>query len=64
MDQADTGVGPAIASGSQVYNGIWADLTVAPHNNKVMPVSTAGAVSLARGKYRRIRTAELANHPE
>ena len=36
---AETGVGPAIASGNQVYNGICADLPVAPtKSNKVMPV--------------------------
>ncbi len=34
---ADTGVGPAIASGSQVNSGICADLPVAPtNNNKVI----------------------------
>jgi hypothetical protein len=38
---ADTGVGPAIASGSQVYSGICALFPVAPTNNKsVIPVST------------------------
>jgi hypothetical protein len=31
---ADTGVGPAIASGNQVYNGICADLPQAPMNKK------------------------------
>ena len=31
--KALTGVGPSIASGSQVYNGIWADLPVAPINS-------------------------------
>ena len=31
---AETGVGPAIASGNQVYNGICALLPVAPTNNK------------------------------
>jgi hypothetical protein len=51
VDQAETGVGPAIASGNQVYKGIWADLPVAPtNNNNVIPVSTAGAVSPAREK--------------
>ncbi len=35
--KADTGVGPAIASGNQVYKGICALLPVAPtNNNKVM----------------------------
>ena len=31
--KAETGVGPAIASGNQVYRGICADLPVAPTNN-------------------------------
>ena len=36
---ADTGVGPAMASGSQVYRGICALLPVAPtNNNKLIPV--------------------------
>ena len=36
---AETGVGPAIASGSQVYKGIWALLPMAPtNNNKVIAV--------------------------
>ena len=29
---ADTGVGPAIASGSHVYSGNWADLPIVPPN--------------------------------
>ncbi len=38
---ADTGVGPCIASGSQTYSGIWADLPVAPSSrNKVTAVMT------------------------
>src|SRR5450756_2363241 len=28
--RADTGVGPAMASGSQTYSGIWADLSATP----------------------------------
>ena len=37
---ADTGVGPSIASGSQMYSGIWADLPTAPtNNNRAMPVA-------------------------
>src|SRR5579862_1127030 len=40
--RALTGVGPAMASGSQTYNGICADLPVAPTNsNKVTTVTTA-----------------------
>src|SRR5436190_17753716 len=41
--RALTGVGPAIASGSHVYKGIWALLPVAPtNNNKVIPVISVG----------------------
>src|SRR6187431_1426559 len=37
--RAETGVGPAIASGNHVYNGICALLPVAPtNNNKVIAV--------------------------
>src|SRR5438132_687380 len=39
---ADTGVGPAIASGSHVYKGICALLPIAPtKSNNVMPVNVA-----------------------
>src|SRR4030095_3626827 len=41
---ADTGVGPAMASGNQVYKGIWADLPVAPTNNKSVIIVTVGPV--------------------
>jgi len=38
---AETGVGPSIASGSQTYSGIWADLPVAPmKSSKAMALST------------------------
>ena len=30
---ADTGVGPAMASGNHRYSGNWADLPMAPTNN-------------------------------
>ena len=40
--RADTGVGPAMASGSQVWSGICADLPVHPRNrNSVMAVTMA-----------------------
>ena len=40
--KADTGVGPAIASGNQVNKGICALLPIAPtNNNNVMPVISA-----------------------
>src|SRR5215213_8939890 len=39
---ADTGVGPAMASGSQVYSGICADLPVQPRKrNNVIAVTMA-----------------------
>src|SRR5260370_41837306 len=31
---AETGVGPAMASGSQTYSGIWVDLPQAPTSNR------------------------------
>ena len=40
---AETGVGPAIASGSQKYRGNWADLPIAPTKSRSpMPVASAG----------------------
>ena len=40
--KADTGVGPAMASGNQVYKGNWADLPIAPtNNNMVMATNNA-----------------------
>src|SRR5512145_3205123 len=47
---ADTGVGPAMASGSQTYSGICADLPVAPRKSSrqiavMMPVSTPPAMA-------------------
>ncbi len=42
--RADTGVGPAMASGSQMYRGIWADLPVAPRNSsRPMAVATGAS---------------------
>src|SRR2546423_14194738 len=39
---AETGVGPCMASGSQMYRGIWADLPVQPRNRKrVIAVAAA-----------------------
>ena len=32
--KAETGVGPSMASGSHVCKNIWADLPIAPINNK------------------------------
>jgi hypothetical protein len=33
--RAETGVGPSIASGSQVCSGIWADFPIAPMNSRM-----------------------------
>ena len=48
--RALTGVGPAIASGNQIYNGIWADFPTAPKNSRsviqkivLLPGSTMAA---------------------
>ena len=60
--KADTGVGPSMASGSQVYSGIWADLPVAPKNrNRVMAVRTPEPMGYlaARGN-----TSEKFNDPK
>jgi hypothetical protein len=35
--RADTGVGPAMASGSQVWSGNWPDLPMAPQNSRAAP---------------------------
>src|SRR3954463_12755561 len=35
---AETGVGPSIASGSQVCSGTWADLPMAPTNSRMQSV--------------------------
>ncbi len=43
---ADTGVGPAIASGNHVYNGICALLPMAPTNNKVVMAVISKELSL------------------
>src|SRR5512143_1674762 len=51
--KADTGVGPSMASGSQVYRGIWADFPVAPKNrHRVMAVRSPEPMGnlAARGK--------------
>src|SRR3989304_5483088 len=46
---AKTGVGPSIASGSQVYSGNCADLPVAPANSSsVITVTVAGGVRAGR----------------
>ncbi len=49
--RADTGVGPAMASGSQTYSGIWADLPTAPMNSRAaMAVTVVVAMEPAAGR--------------
>src|SRR6476660_1944941 len=38
--RAETGVGPSIASGSQVWNGTWADLANAPISSRMQPATS------------------------
>ena len=38
--RAETGVGPSIASGSQVWSGIWADLAKAPTSSRQQIATT------------------------
>ena len=42
--RAETGVGPSIASGSQVCRPSWADLPMAPTNSSRQAVSSAGTL--------------------
>ncbi len=43
---ADTGVGPAMASGSHTNSGSWADLPHAPtKRSRAMAVAVTGAIS-------------------
>src|SRR2546422_10912680 len=66
---AETGVGPCIASGSQIYRGIWADLPVQPRNRKrVIAVAAAppgrkaaGAVGKTVSKARDPRCVKMRN---
>ena len=65
---ADTGVGPAIASGNQVYNGICALLPVAPTNsNNVMTVISVAVKfgQVCSTEHFIIRNCtQFCNHPE
>ena len=47
--RADTGVGPAMASGSQTYSGSWADLPQAPTNSSAQ-MAVAVVVDMAPGE--------------
>ena len=38
-----TGVGPSIASGSQVCSGIWADFAIAPTSSKRQPATMSAS---------------------
>src|SRR5215218_5861540 len=40
--RADTGVGPSMASGSQVWRKNWADLPIAPMNSRKQAISISG----------------------
>src|SRR5215510_7511248 len=46
---ADTGVGPAIASGSHVYKGSCADLPIAPTNRSSVIATTSGPLMARPG---------------
>src|ERR1043165_385312 len=39
-----TGVGPSIASGSQVWSGTWADLANAPTSSRMQPATRSPSV--------------------
>ena len=39
---AETGVGPSMASGSQVCSGTWADLAKAPTSSRRQPATSSG----------------------
>jgi hypothetical protein len=45
---ADTGVGPSIASGNHVCNPIWADFPIAPINNKEQITFKTGKLKLRK----------------
>ena len=46
--RALTGVGPSMASGSQVWSGIWADFATAPTRSRKAASSSAGDSELLR----------------
>ena len=49
--RAETGVGPSMASGSQVWSGSWADFPQAPRNrSRAIAVAVPTVSSSARGK--------------
>ncbi len=47
---AETGVGPSIASGSQVCSGTWADLPMAPMNSRMQSVVITSGFQLRKWK--------------
>ena len=51
---ADTGVGPAMASGSQMYSGSWADLPTAPMNS-ISEMKVAAVVAARRRHGQEVR---------
>ena len=59
---AETGVGPAIASGSQTYSGICADLPQAPMNSKMpTPVNNHSAPAAFWNSPARVRMCRVPN---
>ena len=66
---AETGVGPAMASGSQTYSGNWADLPATPSSmNRVMASSTPGAAAATVGRFGKdgikLQAAKIPEHQE
>ena len=43
--RAETGVGPSMASGSQVWSGTWADLANAPTSRSRQPATRSASFS-------------------
>ena len=44
--RAETGVGPSMASGSQVWSGTWADLANAPTSSRQQPATRSGSLGV------------------
>ena len=64
--RAETGVGPSMASGSQTYSGIWADLPQAPtksNNVAAVMIGIADREVSAAGHMRDFRKAHRAEVP-
>ena len=59
---AETGVGPCMASGSQIYRGIWADLPVQPRNKKSV-IAVAAAPPGRRAAGALVKTVSKSSDP-